>query len=79
MTNTVISNEENRILDYGTNHRLFWPGACGHCKGDLQLCEDEVGTYRKCVACSRTSPEGLGLAAVNPFVYRGETPLPVAA
>ena len=79
MMETTLSYEQNRTPDYGTSHRMFWPGACGHCKGDLQLCEDEVGAYRKCVACSRTSPEGLGLAAVMPFVYRGETPLPVAA
>ena len=49
-----------RPVDHGTNHPVVWPAACVHCGGDLQLCEDKFGPFRKCIACSRTSPEGLG-------------------
>ena len=50
--------------DHGHSHPVFWPGACVHCHGDLQLCEDQFGAFRKCITCSRTSPEGTGPGAV---------------
>ena len=69
--------------DYGFSHPLFWPGACAHCRGGLQLCEDGLGKYRKCVNCSRTAPEGLGpitVPAAQPALRRWNArPLPAAA
>ena len=55
-----------RPIDHGHDHPVFWPGACVHCRGDLQPWEDQFGSFRKCVACSRTSPEGIGPAAAGP-------------
>lgn len=51
--------------DFGTDYRAFWPQACTHCHGDLQLCKDDLGHFRKCANCSRTAPEGLGPNAVE--------------
>lgn len=51
--------------DHGFNHPAFWPGACTSCRGDLQLCEDDLGPFRKCVNCSRTAPEGLGPVSLS--------------
>ena len=47
-------------VDHGHDHLVFWPAACVHCGGDLRLCEDKFGPFRKCIACGRISPEGLG-------------------
>lgn len=63
MTNRNV----DQPTDYGRSHPLFWPGACTHCRGDLQLCEDNLGEYRKCINCSRTAPESLGTQAVAMF------------
>lgn len=61
----MLNLSVNKTRDHGTNHPVFWPGACQHCQGDLQLCEDDLGGFRKCLNCSRTSPEGLGPNALN--------------
>ena len=49
-----------RPVDHGTNHPVVWPAACVHCGGDLQLCEDKFGPFRKCITCTRTSPDDIG-------------------
>ena len=46
--------------DHGHSHPVFWPGACVTCHGDLQLCEDQLGPYRKCITCGRTASEDTG-------------------
>lgn len=56
----MLNLKAEHPTDYGTDHPLFWPAACQHCGGDLQLCEDRLGHFRRCVSCSRTASEGLG-------------------
>lgn len=54
-----------RPTGHGSNHPVFWPGVCVHCEGDLQLCEDQLGPFRKCITCGRTSPEDMGPVPVQ--------------
>ena len=54
---------------HGHSHPVFWPGACPHCQGDLQLCEDQLGPFRKCITCGRTAPEDMGPGAVSDMAH----------
>ena len=37
-----------------TSYPKYWLASCNCCQGDLVLCEDVIGHYRKCVNCGRT-------------------------
>lgn len=76
MQTTELNIHVAKPTDHGHSHPVFWPGACPHCRGDLQLCEDQFGAFRKCITCSRTAPEGLGNEAVADMAHTYTSGIP---
>ena len=52
--------------DHGRSHPVFWPGACPHCQGDLQLCEDQVGPFPEVHHLRAHRPRGHGDPGPSP-------------
>ena len=55
-TTLAVQTKPDRAEE--TRFPTFWMNSCQACHGDLQLCGDDIGHYKKCMNCGRISQDG---------------------